>query len=182
MNEMLQLLLPYIGTLVGVALGAFLNEFIRRGRRVEQYSSVIFEKRLEVYERLMGLMQSGYELATEAMDADELSAEDRKGLVSTAILSIAQFTDENVLYLDGELGAHCVALFMGAEDIHDMPDEEGQPAKLRLMRQYADTKRMIVEDSGVAEVNKLFKTINKPKITSPVIERIRELRRQLPGQ
>ena len=37
---------------------------------------------------------------------------------------------------------------------------------------------MILEDLGVAKVNRLFRSINRPKITSPVIEGIRELRKE----
>jgi len=37
---------------------------------------------------------------------------------------------------------------------------------------------MILEDSGVIKVNRLFRDINRPTISSPVIERIRELRRE----
>jgi hypothetical protein len=37
---------------------------------------------------------------------------------------------------------------------------------------------MILDDSGVTKVNRLFRDINRPRITSPVIERIRELRRE----
>jgi hypothetical protein len=40
----------------------------------------------------------------------------------------------------------------------------------------ADAFRMIGEDSGVAQINKLFKSINRPKLTSSVIDRIQELR------
>jgi hypothetical protein len=37
---------------------------------------------------------------------------------------------------------------------------------------------MIAEDSGVAKINRLFKSINQSKITGPFIERLRERRKE----
>ncbi len=36
---------------------------------------------------------------------------------------------------------------------------------------------MIAEDAGIAEINRLFKAINRPKLSGPVIDYMRELRR-----
>jgi hypothetical protein len=168
---------PFIG-MSGVIIGTLLNEFLRRTRRAEVYSSVIFTKRLEAYETLIQLLQLGSDLVDEAINSDSLSQAQRHALVSEAISPIAQHVDHNVLYINEELGARCIALFMGTEDIHDAPPSE----KPHLLREYyqmrKETYRMIGEDSGVAQINKLFHSINRPKITCPVIERIRELRRE----
>ena len=166
---------PLIG-IAGVVIGIALNEYLRRGRRSEEYSSVIFEKRLGSYEKLLELINQGSKLATEAIESPDLTTEERHDLVSSAVTSIAEFVDSYTLYINEELGANCVALFMGTEDIHDA----AEPQKAELLKTYyemrAETLRMIREDSGVAQIEKLFHTINRPKITSPVIERIRELR------
>jgi len=174
-------LAPYIGPLLGmlgVVVGSLLNEFLRRGRRIEEYSSGIFEKRLKAYEDLMSLIHRGSDLAQEVIDNANLSHEQRHELISTAIVPIAEFVDRNSLYMDEELGAHCVALFMGVEDIRDAPESEREQLARDYYKMRSETYRMIKEDSGVAQINKLFHSINRPKITSPVIERIRELRRE----
>jgi hypothetical protein len=177
MNEFMALSGPLIGML-GVVIGTLLNEYLRRSRRVEGYSSDVFRKRLEAYETLMSLIHDGSELARKAIDDPDLSPEERHDLISTAIHPIAQFVDRNVIYIDEELGSHCVALFMGTEDIHDAPQSEKQKLLEDYYKMLQETYRMIREDSGVAQVNKLFRSINRPKITSPVIERIRYLRRE----
>jgi len=68
---------------------------------------------------------------------------------------------------------------MGVEDI---PETAGE-VREALLRDYRtmrkDAFRMIAEDSGIAEINKLFKVINRPDIGGPLIERIRELRKQI---
>jgi len=50
---------------------------------------------------------------------------------------------------------------MGTEDIHDA----AEPQKAELLKTYyemrAETLRMIREDSGVAQIEKLFHTINR---------------------
>ncbi len=177
MNILITLGGPLIGML-GVVIGTVLNEYLRRGRRVEEYSADIFKKRLETYETLMSLIHDGSGLATDAIEDPNLSPEERHELVSTAIGPIAQFVDRNALYIDEELGAHCVALFMGTEDIHDASETEKQQLLEDYYKMRQETYRMISEDSGLAQLNKLFRSINRPKITSPVIERIRYLRRE----
>jgi hypothetical protein len=168
---------PLIGML-RVILGTLLNEFLRRGRRVEEYSSVIFAKRLQSYETLMSLIQEGSEITDEVISNPDLSSEQRHDLISSVIRPIALHVDRDVLYIDGELGAHCVALFMGTEDILDAPESDKQRLLKEFYQMRAETYRMIREDAGVAQINKLFQSINRPKITSPVIERIRYLRRE----
>ena len=108
--------------LFGVVAGVALNEVIRRSRRVETFTPKIFEKRLAKYEELMALLQAGYEVASDVMENPEHSVEDRHDLISGAVLSMARFTDQEELYIDAELAAHCVAVFMGAEDVMSIED------------------------------------------------------------
>ena len=100
-------LAPFIGPalgMLGVVVGSLLNELLRRGRRAEAYSSIIFEKRLRTYEDLMGLIHRGGDFAQEAIDNASLSYEERHELISKAIGPIAEFADQNSLYIDEELG------------------------------------------------------------------------------
>lgn len=168
---------PLIGML-GVIVGTVLNEFLRRGRRTEQYSTTIFEKRLEAYEKLMNLLHAANEIADEVIQNSKLSHKERHDLISSAIFPIAEFVDRNSLYIDEELGTQCVALFMGVEDIQEAPEPKKQDDAKHFYEMRRETYRMIREDSGVAAVNKLFRSINRPRITSPVIEAIRALRRK----
>jgi hypothetical protein len=160
----------------GVVVGIALNEYLRRMRRSEEYASVIFAKRLDAYEKLMDLINQGSELAREAIDNPKLSSEERHDLVTSAVVAIAEHVDRATFYINEELGANCVALFMGTEDIHNASEQEKSELLKNYYKMHAETKRMIREDSGVAQTEKLFHSINRPRITSPVIERIRELR------
>lgn len=168
---------PIIG-IVGVIVGIIINEFLRRSRRAEEYSSDIFKKRLRAYETLMVLINDGNDVANEVINNVALTPGDRHDLISHAIEPIAKHVDRNVLYIDEYLAAQCVALFMGVEDI----PETTEPEKTALLREFynsrREAKRMIAEDSGIAQINRLFKSINRPKITGPIIERIKELRRE----
>ncbi|MGA8172850.1 MAG: hypothetical protein WB816_18750 [Methylocystis sp.] len=177
MNALVALSGPIFG-MVGVIAGTVLNEYLRRSRRAEEYSGEIFKRRLNAYEVLIGLIDDGGTLATKVIENADLTSEERHDIISLVIAPIAKHVDQNVLYIDGDLGAHCVALFMGVEDIHDAPESE----KPGLLQHYYDerteTLRMIAEDSGVARINRLFQSINRPKITGALIERIREHRRE----
>lgn len=161
----------------GVVIGASLNEFLRRRNRREAYAPKVFEKRLAAYEGLFQLIHDGGQVASELIGNAALTKGDRHLLVSDAIGKIAQYVDANALYLDEELSAHCTALFMGVEDIQDAPEADREALAADYYTKRRETVRMIAEDSGIAEVNKLFKAINKPNINGAIIERIRELRK-----
>ena len=162
--------------LVGVPLGIALGEFLRRRQRAEQFAAAIFAKRVEAYDELINILHEGLGIANTVIDDPALSSDDRHALISAAITQVAQHVDSNVLYIDEELGAHCTALFMGIEGLWDLPKEEREVRIGEFRASWLETRRMILEDSGVAKVNGLLRDINRPRITSPVIERIRELR------
>jgi hypothetical protein len=166
---------PLIG-IFGVLVGIALNEYLRRRNRVEQYAVAVFQKRLGAYEKLADLINNGSEIAGEVIDNPKLSKEERHNLISSIIIPIAEFTDKNRLYIDEDLGAHCTALFMGVEDIYDATKEEKEALLKSFYSMRTETYRMIKEDSGLARINSLFHSINRPLLSSPVIDRIRHLR------
>jgi hypothetical protein len=148
MDQFTALINPLLGML-GVIVGSVLNEYLRRRRRIEDYSSAIFAKRLEAYETLMSLIRDGSGKADEVINNAVLSFEERRALISSAVLSIAEHVDRNALYLDEQLKAHCVALFMGIEDIHDVPESEKQHHLEVYRKLRKEAYRMITEDSGI---------------------------------
>jgi hypothetical protein len=112
MTIFLAILTPIVGIL-GVVLGVLLNEVMRRKNRREVYAPKIFEKRLSAYEGLAEHIQSGSEIADEVIENLSLTKEQRHDLISVPISEIAKYVDSHRLYIDGELSAHCTALFMG---------------------------------------------------------------------
>lgn len=167
---------PAVMGLAGIPLGVFLAEFVRRRNRSEQFAAAIFAKRLEAYEVLVALVYEGRAIAEQVLTDTKLSPKDRHDLVGQALMPIAQHTDRSSLYIDEELGAHCVALFMGVEDIPDLPDAEKQARLTAYRQQLQETRRMIFEDSGIANANKFFRDVHRSRISSPVIDYIRKLR------
>lgn len=161
----------------GALIGVSANELLRRFNRIETFSTKVFEKRLEAYEGLMSRLQSGYGVATEIMQADDLPADERHAAISTIIQDIAAFTDQHVLYLDYELAGHCVATFMGAEDVCDLCEIERAPARQAVLDMYVEAKRMIREDSGVERIHRVFRRAAKPRFKGAFIRRLRELQR-----
>jgi hypothetical protein len=122
---------PYLG-IIGVLIGALLNEFIRRSNRREQFSATIFAKRLDAYEKLLGVLQEGSEIAYEVMENSKLTAQERHDLISVAIHKVAKHVDTHDLYIDQEIGANSVALFMGVEDVQAAEQSEQADLKQRF--------------------------------------------------
>ncbi len=161
----------------GVLLGVIVNEVFRRQRRIEAYTARLFDRRLNAYEGLMKHLYSASRVAADVMENPKYTAEERLDLISSAIHEIAAFTDRNELYLDRDLASHCVATFMGAEDIQGLSSgKERTDMKRDIWEQYGQARQMIREDSGIAKIERHFRTVAKPVLTSPVIDRIRYLR------
>ncbi len=169
---------PALIALVGVLLGVLLGEYFRRRKRIEVYSERVFERRLEVYEKLMTLVQGAYTVASEVMSSGGLTEAERHDLMSAAILPIAEYVDDNALYVDPYVGAHVTAAFMGAEDVQAISDTRDREAAIaEFQALYKSTKRIILEESGVYQINKHFRLVSRSKPDSSIIGRIRELER-----
>lgn len=177
MTEFQALLTPAV-SIISLVVGALLTEYLRRSNRTELYIPIVFEKRLVAYEGLLERVEKGNEIANEVINNEKLTAEERHELISEALHGVAGYTDKNRLYLDEELSLHCVAMFMGVEDIQNASDEARENASEHYYHMRREALRMIKEDSGVARVNKLFETINRPKLEGPIIEYVREVRQK----
>lgn len=164
--------------LLGVVIGALLGEYFRRRNRVEAYSQKIFERRLEVYEGLMKRVQQSYEIASEVLERPELTSEERHALVSAAVHAVAEYTDDNALFIDEYVCVHTVAMTMGVEDISSIEDPlEREAATSRFREEYKTAKQMILEESGIHQINKHFKLVSRANPESPIIQRLKELKK-----
>lgn len=139
----------------------------------------MFERRLEVYESLMVLLQSGYDIANEVMENEQLSNEDRHVLISEAIISIATFTDKHGLYIDKYVAAHMTSALMGAEDVlTEVDDKKRETLVNTIYSNYKIAKEIVLTESGAEEINKHFRSISGSKPTSAVLERIKDLEKR----
>ena len=164
--------------LAGILIGLLINEHFRRTNRIENYSSRIFDKRLEIYEGLMSLVDKNSSLFSEVFDSEELTKEEAHGICQTATLEVMKYCDANQLYLNDEITVHIGATFVGIGDIIESDDAEYKKTEIQRFRQYmGSAKQMIKAESGIEELNQLFKKITKSKHSSPVIEYFRELKK-----
>lgn len=164
--------------LVGLLIGLLINEHFRRSNRIENYSSRIFDKRLEIYEGLMRLVDEKSSLVSEVIESAELSKEDTHSICQPAGLEVMEYCDSNQLYINEEITVHIGATFVGIVDIIDSDDDEYKKTELQRFRlSVVSAKQMIKAESGIEELNQLFKKITKAKHTSPVIEYLRELKK-----
>jgi hypothetical protein len=164
--------------LVGVLLGAFLGEYFRRRNRIEAYSQKIFERRLEIYEGLVKLFRAANNVADGVMTASELTHGERQSLISSVIGPLAEYADNNALYIDAYVGAHVTAVYMGAEDVQSISDpikREAEIAEFRAL--YKSTMKILLQESGVHEIAKHFRSVSRSQPDSPIIGRIKELER-----
>ncbi len=165
--------------LVGVLLGILLGEVLRRRRRIENYSVKVFEKRLDIHEELLAKLRTVSEVTHEVIDSDDFTKDQRLEIVSASVQDIAGFCDEHELYISGELAVQCVGLLMGTEDIHDISDPAERERRERdFGEQVLSAKRMLREEAGVAGLDRLFRSVLKPKYASPIVDYYRELKKK----
>lgn len=168
---MSQALLAIASLLLGVAL----NELIRKNNRIESYAPAIFQKRLGIYEALWEKLKQGREVAQSVIEDTNLEAEQRHKYISEVVMDIAEFGDENDLYLNEELDVHVCTLFMGVEDIQA---EQDDVARQNLISNFNENfhaaRAMIRAEMGLKQMDKLFQSVTKAKHSSSVIDYYRE--------
>ena len=164
--------------LAGLLVGALLAEYFRRNNRIEAYSHKVFERRLEVYEQLMKLVQSAYCVASNAIDDNNMSEKARALVVGPEILKIGEFVDENAFFINDYIAADSTALFIGIEEIPTIQDQEQRViAETRFRNHYKAVKLNILEESGIRQINDHLKIVSHSKLDSPIIRYIKEKER-----
>ena len=164
--------------LAGVLLGLLINEHYRKTNRIENYSSRVFDKRLEIYEKLIQLVDEKSSLIIEVIENAELSKDKAHSICQPEILAVPEYCDANQLYLNEEITVHICATFVSVGDIIDSDDDEyKETKKQRFIQSISNAKQMIKYESGIEELNELFKRITKTKHSSPIIKYYRELKK-----
>jgi len=150
------------GALIGLAgllIGILLNEYYRRKSRIEKYSAQVFEKRLNIYEGLMSEVKLASSIIGELVENKDLSIDEKKEVAFHAGLKVAEYTDDNQFYLDENITVHCCMAFVGTSDIFEEPINQ---ELLKDFRQAVkEAYEMIRVESGVAELDGLFRSITK---------------------
>ena len=97
-------------------------------------------------------------------------------MVASRVFPLLEFMDRNSLYLNDEMTVHCGGMWMSVDEIPAIEDAEERAAQIKAFRtDFKDAKEMIEEESGLKRINKLFRSISKPKYSSRLIEHYREL-------
>ena len=164
--------------LIGLLLGALLVENFRRQGRIEIYSKETFQKRLNIYEELYEIITEIYSDANDIIENPNYSKEKRKELWSERIFKLANFLDKNTLYINEYIEVHCMCSIVGVEDIY-YENTRAKNKRVKDFREdYAKTKLMIKEETGLRAIEKLFSTISKPKYTSEHISSYKDMEKQ----
>lgn len=164
--------------LLGVLMGLLINEHFRRHNRIEAFSSRIFDKRLEIYEKLMALLDNAAGIIEEVLENDDLSKYEKNAICHPTGLELMEFCDANQLYLNDEITVQIGGTFANVADIIDIEDPDDKANEiLRFRRSIGDTKKMIKAESGIQELNNLFLRITKAKHSSPIIDYYRSIKK-----
>lgn len=166
--------------LCGILIGILVNEYLRRNRRIEEYASSVFKRRLEVHEELFGKIQESYSVVSDLIENDGYTPEERHALASELVFDFAHFMDAHSLYLSESVCVHCGAMWMGIENYHDIEDpKEREEQVSRFWKLVREAKDMIRAESGFQQFDKLFGIVTKPKYQSAIADYARERRKEL---
>ena len=165
--------------LVGVVLGIVLNEVLRRRNRVEVLLSKAFEKRLSVYDEMFRKLNDCISIAHDVMENPKYSKEERSELWSTVVLDVAEFSDANRLYLNEDITVHSMMTLIGIEDIFEIEDSKRkEKEKAKFGREIHEAKEMIRKETGLAELDNLFRSITKAKHQSNYLDYVNKMRQK----
>ena len=129
----MDIILPAIFGLMGIILGIVLNEIFRRRSRIEYFSTIVFEKRLNIYEQLYKKIQEAGIIVEDVISNPEYTEEERNQAIFVTGLDIAKFNDENEFYIDKDLGASCTALLLGDQEKIFYIDDENEKQKKQVL-------------------------------------------------
>jgi hypothetical protein len=156
-------------------LGIVVNELVRRSNRIEAYAKDVFDKRFSVYEGLWKLINDAKPIADSVIEDGSLSAEARHQIVSNLVLDIAQFCDENALYLNEDVTVHSCTIYMGIEDIATISDaKERDSALSHFYGSYRAAREIIRAETGLQRLDALFRKVTKAKYSSGAIQCFRQ--------
>lgn len=185
-KEIITLVLAPLSALGGVWLSLYLGS---KNRNENFIAKEIMLKKLEHYEQLFSLMRTAdeevthlFDLARKAKTKDELTK--IPDAVFRAGLAIAQYTDDHRLYLDEDVAIHITATFLGPSDVYELdPISKGYAKKIKesethYREQYNQGITLIADYAGFKRLEKTYKKINKPSVSSPLIDYANEIRKQ----
>ncbi len=165
--------------IVGLVLGVFLTETFRYIRRSDEFSKLLFDKKLDRYSSLYDLIVKSHNLINEMIDDEELTQEERHQFESTVVWEIVEFTESNEFYLSELVLVEAMTVFMGAEDFPEMNEEDALEARKNLNHNVKNLKDMIRSEAGITRIEKDFRKITKAKLDSPIIKYMNRLKREL---
>ena len=173
----------FVGALIGLAgilLGLLGSEYFRRRSRIEGYSKEIFLKRLKVYEVLYKRLDDAAKLASEFEKEEIEDVGAFLALTHALVLSTAKFADRNGLYINDEVFVQCMSTLMlipseGTLDELQAFRDEGAKAFWESSR---TSKLMIKAETGLTELDDLFRGITRTKHDSNIVRYFRETKRR----
>lgn len=119
------------------------------------------------------------DIITDVIENPDYSKEQRKDIISTAVLDLAGFGDANDFYLNEHINLHYMTLLMGVEEIHDIKSKKQKKKEIeRVWKNLRETKRMIRKESGIEALDKLFRSITMAHHKSPLIEYYQDLKKR----
>ncbi len=164
--------------ILGVIAGIFINEYVRRKNRIENYSQRIFDKRLEVYEGLMSQLDKAAKNINTLIETTEGSKEEKIQIAFEAGLEILEYAEKYQLYINNDIIFHIGATFVNPKEIFELESGKEKDYLVNHFREEVqEAKLMIKNESGIGAVEKLFQSIIKASHKSPVLDYYRELKK-----
>lgn len=166
--------------LVGLLLGLLSAEYFRRRSRIEEYSKEVFLKRLEIYEVLYEKLNIASILAGKFEEANIDTVESLVIQTHALVLETARFTDEKGLFINDELIIQCMLTLMllPSEGTVDELETFKREQSKEFWGNCRVSKLMIKGETGMSELDKLFRGITRAKHESEYIRYFREIKRQ----
>jgi hypothetical protein len=166
-----------ISALIGIAgifIGIFLAEFFRRRSKIEKFTEVLFNKRLNIYEELfekyLDLTNVFY-----ALNESNSEAHEKLDVWQQNVFDFLRWMDKKFMFIGDELSVHLSLTLLSAGDFID-----GDRTKSlnEVLSEFGEAKLLIRKSLGLDSIENDFIRTSKSSLSSNYIEYYQNLKKK----
>ena len=154
----IQILSALIG-MFGVVVGIILNEYFIQRNKQSLFSAKIYSKKFEVYLELLSIFQLSCKHVREAVSNDKLSDFKRETIVRNDIVTLIDYTDSNILFIDQKITLKIIETLL----LVDLKKNKFKKNEIVFSQNYSYVVESIKDDLGITRVNNFLDSLNRKR-------------------
>jgi hypothetical protein len=153
-------------------LGIGVNEYIRRMNRIEAHAGIVFQRRLDLYERLWKMVANLNNEVGLYVDEPTVTWERVREDFGAKHSEIFTVLDEHALYATSRLTVQLLVYSATVKGMFEETDLEKRQSWGRgLQEEYGKLANIMREEAGIERIGELFQILTKSTKAADIFER-----------